>query len=1680
MKSTKKLKLLHRAKRTASLMLCVAVLCGTVSGCGPLQKTPEEKRTWASGLSITPSAERDGLIALDATFLVTSSEKLSKKEVESLTVTPKTEFTVEKQGEGFLIKPVLALLENTIINIEVRDEVLGRVRSWAFQTETGFTVLSSHPDDGSGYVPVDSGVEVLLSSPDVSEDAFLKSFSLINKDTKQAVPGSLKQFGQTFVFAPQSELSMATIYEAKVAGSLSTLGGRTLGEEYTFSFRTADEKGGYFENASPICETFLKESTPLIAVNCESTYLKNAAPLTVFSWRFPTAESYQETLLAYAKKRGEGYFFNNARPDVDTEKLQSLGSFTTTFSGNEDKYGGSSYILLPEDYDYGWYYFLVKTISPDTGKEMVLDKFIQISDISVYTMHTEGESLYWLHDAKTGAPLVNATVDIKGEGISASGSSDNNGTVQLRAPFPGEEERGWAVARITSGDTVFLDIMQQNSAHRQSAQERYSAYLYSDRPVYQPTDTVRLWGVVRPREGVFGMPENLHVTLGDYDNTLYSVPVTPKQDGTFTAEVSFEKLAGRQISYESLYLKCGEETLASKSISIGEFVKPDYLPSVSTDKEVYRVGESAKITFSASFFDGTPAHGFKASVRTDRSEEDESILITGEDGTASRTIKLLETPEWSLKESMQWRAVSLGYNISNASAENENFYLYGSIPVFYKDTAVRAEVSGTGAAQKLTVKTNRITLENIKQASDAYDEEKIIGVPVDLPVTAETHKVYYTKTPSDSYYDFVQKKNVMIYDYEQHDEVQETKLYETKNGLFEITDLPSGEEEYYYVKLRTRDSAGKEIEEIVWISAENGYRYRSEEPRYTFDKRGAGDDYTKRMQFGDLENVTFDVQNNRQPVKSGNILYAIVQDGIKKVSLSPMPVADVPFKESLVPNYILVGAYFDGKYIYEIEKLYMRFDPRQRELAISLTADKESYAPGENANLTLDVTYKDSAKPVENAAVSLSLVDEAVFAIEEDSADILQSLYQSVYSPSIWVEASYRVYTNPGTGGAEKGGGGGDFELRDDFKDTAAFVTLTTDSQGRAKTELELPDNITSWRATVQGVSSDLYAGTATAPVVVTGDFFLNALLPETFLEGDNASLSLRAYGEAEGFTAESPVDYTVTLNREGEVTQHAATGKAGDYTVLPLGPLERGEYTVIMTAKTPNILLSAEQYYQDAVEKSITVKSGGVEASLVKTFDVSQGIDIEPERFPVTMGFYNAEYAFYSQVLESVTGAMGGRVDERIARRYSREQIAALSGEEPKVQNVSDDLGDVIDPSGYVSLFSYATPSVPLSAKVHLAVPDYLTGAKPYSVFTSTLGSTGEPRGDIAAAYLGLAAHRQPVLDKVRAALAQGGYSDEEQLWLVAALAAIGDFETAQNKYDELLTPLLTDGVSAQQEPTRFIKQGSVNDSLRLTALASLTASQLGLADADGMMRYLMDNSSTMDLYLLEKIVYLEHMRPLGGQASVSYTVLGKRKTVDLAMSGMSFAQFTAEDFAMANIKPAKGSVFAKAYYVGGAAEASKQENREITLTRTIEPRDGTQIAMGDVVKITLTPVMNDNIDPSGLCIDDYIPSGMRYLSIGADDQDAPGKANWTLSNREGQKVSFVYYMPEARVVNEDGQETLEPVEGQQKFQAPPKLVYYARCATPGDYVVESAYVRAAATPVWGFSERANVKIHE
>lgn len=1616
-------------KRKVLIPILVIVLIGSVIAAVILSQ-PQREDALVASVQITPTAETEKGIEADTAFTLTTDYSVSEARLrEMLVVEPAIEYTLSGSQKSWTLTPAEPLQDNMVYTIQIKSPNGTLSQSFAFQTRSDLLVNSAYPYHEAEYVNINTGIEFVFNSPDVD----VKDYFTILPE----VPGRFESSGYTATFIPDEPLQPNSIYRVTLKQGLAAPSGMTLQKDYSISFTTDEEWDGKRDYqrlrlTGRFSETFLPGDTLAVEMQCYEDV--EGLDFDIAIHQFENIDAYIKTLeerdTYYQERYGQKQDYT-----VQTEGLAEIASYTAPLFLKGEHYWDNLYAILPETLGEGYY---VVTISGQTGdgSDEFVQKMIQIVNMSAYVQSTDGDTLVWLNDPKSGKPLSGAEIELREiaeepEAVNATTQADGTARVMTG-------EMAEAALRVKSGGQVlYYERFLLSGQKKAGLDEKYYAAVYTDREIYQPTDTVRFWGVVRPRTAADPMPKTVFANLGNYNmgESAYRVELPVAADGSFSGEISFSGLAKSYYSFSVTNgVKpdpndySGQNVYLSKGFSIGEYTKPPYVITVKPDKDYYELGETATLNISASYFDGTPVAGGELLLSAYQwTGENEMLLKLDEEGKASATAPITKEgvfDGYGADDVPGWEPTSIWYSIRSDGQEDVQIWTSGEFTVLPSRVAVELEAE---AESSLTIRTAQFNKENVNWDEETYynyenSYERFAGAAVDVPVTVVVHKLEYQKELVGTYYDYINKKNVQRYVYRRNQTVADTIQTKTTNGTVTLENLPYQDEQdvYYWYEARVDGGLGTTVQSTQHILHFGGGE--EDVGRYTFVAPQSRYSYYNESQMKLGEKVELGLYNNGTQIENkGTVLYSVSKRKMVEVGQFTGATESLTMNEEYLPNVIIAGAYFDGRHVYAVDPYRISYNTEERALNIEITPQQEAYKPGDTAKVTLKITDP-QGKPTA-ATAAIGVVDESIFAIAEQEVNLLSQFYHTLYYSEIMQNVSYKEYALEDaaamTGGGGGGGGGGDI-LRSDFLDTAWFQTVQVDASGVAEVEFTLPDNVTSWRVTAAAVTEENELGDACSNTVVTLPFFIQPVVTDTYLVGDD--ITFTASGVGTEATLGEKINFTVMIlnNKGGEIDRLEREGTVGQKVSFNFGKYDEGQYSAQIIADCAD--------NRDAVKVDFAVGKQGLTLPIYKNMPLSEIGSISPVRYPVQIIVYDEDMKPFMDGIEYLSSRSGDRTEITAASWKARQIYNELLDEDARSPLTRDiGLDDLTADDGGIRLLPLSEGDADVTAKLLLAAPDLVQPDMARNFLQGVLHDASATPQARAMAYAGLAAVKDPVLLDVKRQLQLNtALTPAEKLYLGSGLAALGDFEGAKAVYDQFCDQIVTEGAIKYLE-----MNGTSEERLQNTAAALMLTSLIKHEDADAYMRYFTglndDARSYQDtvLYDLEMLTYLTNYdMPTGKKAAAfSYTELLNKKQTEVKLDDTKFwsADFFFEAFENANFKVTKGNVYANVRYDGYAAEITAEQSPLINITKRYIPVGSDEITVGGRVKVELVVQFDRNAPAGRYEISDYIPSGMRYMPDGGYDGEVRNAWGWSTIAQEGQQVhGYIYRRSPAPLFDE------------------------------------------------------------
>jgi uncharacterized protein YfaS (alpha-2-macroglobulin family) len=661
-------------------------------------------------------------------------------------------------------------------------------------------------------------------------------------------------------------------------------------------------------------------------------------------------------------------------------------------------------------------------------------------------------------------------------------------------------------------------------------------FLFSDRPLYQPGESLHLKGIVRElSEKGLALPEpfSFQLRLNDPDDQkIWQAQATLSPEGTFTADIPIPE--GRLGSYTAI-ADFGNRSTRSLSVSVQEY-KPAPFEIALQAKESYAADEVVRADVSAKYFHGKPLtnalvkwslegrdtnfnpDGFDQFTFGPQSEEQ------GEEAEAAT--KLAEHGDLHLDDK---GTATIAPEVSTNPAQPQP-----------RRCRLLVEITDLGQ----TTISQRHTF--VRQSSAFYlglqrpDDVVIAGKPFPIRLVAVQPDGTPRSQPAEGRV-VIEKRNFHTV---REQGAGGTLNYRTETNYVSAFDkslatlpLLKSEERWeiapsasaaqftpndvgsYRLRALAKDEGGHPIESSFDFSVS------AEEPKKTdWDYRNEAqiDLVPDKKSYAPGEEAKILVKT---PI-SGAALVTVEQDRVRRAFLTKLagnaPVVRVPLEATDAPNVFVSVLELRGRAQsprqiktpdYRIGYAQLNVVRPETRLAVGLESSDRAYRPG--AEVSTIVTVKTSGgRAVANADIALFAVDEGVLTLMSYKAPDPYGFFYDTQPlrvqtgltlPNLFPEdASALEFSNKGF---LVGGGGdesGPSALRKNFLGTAFWkADLRTGKDGRAQARFSAPDNLTRFRLiAVVNAGADRF-GSAESSFEVNKPLMLEPSLPAFATVGD-------------------------------------------------------------------------------------------------------------------------------------------------------------------------------------------------------------------------------------------------------------------------------------------------------------------------------------------------------------------------------------------------------------------------------------------------------------------------------------------------------------------------------------------------------------------------------------------------
>jgi uncharacterized protein YfaS (alpha-2-macroglobulin family) len=1044
------------------------------------------------------------------------------------------------------------------------------------ETVAGFStvpfpaVLSTIPANGEEASQYQGGFTIHFASPmdlDTLEDQLI-----IDPAPEGNVNYYHNNLGEPYELFVSFDMERNAEYMVTVPGTAADPYGNTLGEDYTWSFTTPP--------FAPLVSFNLASDISQISTGFPTTVEVIHRNVNTFEVSlYEIGLNFQTINFPYDPAnfapQGEPLFQTSVAPDTG---LDEVGVTEVDLAG-----GGT----LPT----GVYY--LKVDSPEVDLETRYwqnrDVVLIVVDTNIVVKEMYGEVRVWVTDLTSGQPAGGRSLALynrEGEQIGTA-TSDGNGFarfdyqpaqgylegVTVVSNEPGQAGFGLASSNWTGNFNLFQLVNNINTG----PEDPIFVYLYTDRPIYRPGDTVYYKGIVRDAHfGRYTLPvsETMEVNVAplffteEGGSLQETFEVTLDEDGVFFGEYAIPQEV-RLGNYQFFVNTPNGQSY--RQFTVAEYRAPEFLVTVAPETADALRGEAVNVAVDVTLFAG----GSAANLDVQWNVYEDALRPDGE-----------LPPRFSFGDQADFFYESTGpfdfrpggvfgnLVTSGQGQTDSNGQLTITLPA---DLLAEAEEGG----RKVTVEVTASDVANFPvtanaginfHAADVYvgiapqDYIATAGIEtgVDLITTDWNGEIvpnqevevafYYREWERDRNADF----GIYFTRWTPVDtEVVRQSVTTDENGEATVHFTPETGGSYLAVATVTDDGGRTQTSStFIWTIDENFAGWRTDPTQRTMELVPDKDNYVP----GETAHILV-----QSPFAEPVLAWLTIERGVvieeRVVTVEGSTVLDIPLPADYAPNVFVSLVAVKPANPASTENPFadirlgvaeLIVSPEELTLGVTLTPQQENFDPGDTA--VYDVQVTNSAGSGVQAELSLALVDLAVLTLKEDNAPpIVEAFYarqpyRSQVGSGLFITGEGLEVEVPLEGGGLGGGGGNgaallslalqeDDDVRREFPDTAYWeAKLITDENGRATVEIPLPDTLTIWRLTSKAVTLDSLVGQSFVDVQVSLPLLIRPVTPRFFTVGDVVEV-----GAVINNNTGSALKATVSLEAAGLILQGEA-----------------------------------------------------------------------------------------------------------------------------------------------------------------------------------------------------------------------------------------------------------------------------------------------------------------------------------------------------------------------------------------------------------------------------------------------------------------------------------------------------------------------------------------------------------
>lgn len=887
-----------------------------------------------------------------------------------------------------------------------------------------------------------------------------------------------------------------------------------------------------------------------------------------------------DAILEHLGKSGSANL-HDAISKVGKEGRQSLKEWTATYTYEKDNYWKNEQVKVPST-SSGVY------VVQGEHDGVVMTVTLFVSQYGLTTKSSAGKLLCFAQDRSTSKPVEGMSIRTLHAVKPLSGVTDANGL------YVTEDFQGGVVIGVKGSELVTTE-----SYYGGDQGENPLIYVTTDRPIYRPSHTVQFRVVHRAEMGqkLLVKPgqkfmveirdpkgnkvyEKLHI-VGEFGSTSGQLTLGDEPAlGEYTILTRDEKDDANLHQWSWQWLgRWGHDAWNGVRFRVDEYRKPEYKVDVSFRKKTVLQGEDVEATIESRYYFGSPVADAEVAYTVTRrgywvywhcwdfyydwyveeENEDDGIYQGKRGRPVNRGTYGEPVMQGRGKTDKDGKFV-----VPFTSQKWDHDAVYD---VHAEVTDLSRRVVEGGGSCKATRAEFGLAMSLNKYVYKPGDKvnARVRATTADDKIVADqkiTVKGYDRRWAGGRYDDSFLFEGVSKTD---------------AQGIADFTFTPEREGGYLWLVAEAEDRKGNKVtaEHHVWLCGDSWYgdAVNLNGLDLILDK--------KTYEVGDTAHVLVTSQH-----KNVTFLFTVEGREIHQQQVVALKghtkLIDFKIDQAYyAPNvYVGITAIKENAFLQKQKMIVV--NPSEKFVKVEIRPDQAQYRPRNKARYEIVTTGADG-KPV-TAEVAFGIVDDSIYALQDEYASDIRKYFIHRRSIEVATSNSLQYYdygradekskdgqgakamdaAKPATVAAtpapserqasakkeSEGKGGTAYaatEIRSKFADTMLWRTVTTDTRGRAVVEVDVPDNLTTWKATARAMTADSRFGQEVNSVVCRKEMIVRLETPRFFTQNDETVVSAVVHNYLDGekevkieFTAEGievagDKEFVVKVAAEGQ-----------------------------------------------------------------------------------------------------------------------------------------------------------------------------------------------------------------------------------------------------------------------------------------------------------------------------------------------------------------------------------------------------------------------------------------------------------------------------------------------------------------------------------------------------------------